>query len=136
MPTIMQKNLAKEIIKNAKRKKPLNKGELLEKVGYSKNTLETKPTEVLEAQGVQEALEEYGFTEDNAKKVVSSILLNEKVEPNARIKAAQEVFKVRGSYAPEKSLSLNIDVSSEIEEKANEVITRFLNGTNRNSTKQ
>lgn len=126
MPTNLQRNLAENIVKNLKRKKPLNKKELVVLGGYSETVAEAKPNTIIQQKGVQEALEEYGFTEDNAKKVVASIMLNEKVEPNARLKATDQVFKLKGSYAPEKTINANMNVSVDIEEKANEAITRFL----------
>lgn len=101
MPTIKQKNLAKEIIANSVRAKPLNKGQLLAKVSYSAG-LQKQPTRVIEAVGVQDALRELGFNEESAKQVVQEIMLNDKVDPNARLKATDQVFKVTGAYAPEK----------------------------------
>lgn len=102
MPTTKQKKLAEVIVENATLDKPLNKGEMLVKVGYARNTAEAKPNDILESEGVQQALEELGFTEENAKKVVSEIMLNEKVDPTSRLRATDQVFKVKGSYAGDK----------------------------------
>lgn len=52
--------------------------------------------------GVIEALATYGFTEENAKAVVSQIMTDEDTEGHVRLKAADMMFKVAGSYAPEK----------------------------------
>lgn len=101
MSTEKQKAVAKLIVENASLDKPLNGGELLESAGYSK-PVTTYPARVLESTGVQEELEVMGFTIDSAKRVVSEIMHNDKVEPNARLKATDQVFKVRGAYAPEK----------------------------------
>lgn len=97
MPTPRQKKLAKLIIENSTLDKPLNGGEMLEKVSYSKG-LQKQPSRVIEAEGVKQALADYGFTEDNAKKVVSEIMLNDKVSANDRLKATDQVFKVHKSY--------------------------------------
>lgn len=110
--TPKQRKLAKVIIENATLDAPLNGGEMVEKVGYAQSLVDY-PKKVIETEGVQLALEEYGFTEDNAKRVVSEILLNETVDPGNRIKAAQEVFKVRGTYAAEKSVALNVNVGAQ-----------------------
>lgn len=126
MSTLLQQNLAQNIVKNLKRKKPLNKKELVVLGGYSQTVAEAKPNAIIEQKGVQEALEEYGFTEDNAKKVVSQILLNERVEPNARLKAASEVFKVKGTYAPEKKVNVNIDYNEEVRSKSKDLINKYL----------
>lgn len=107
MATALQKNLANEIVKNAKRKKPLNRMQLVEASGYSHNTAIKQP--VIEQKGVQDELKSMGFTEENAKAVVTEILLSKKVKPDTRIRAAQEVFKVEGSYAAEKSVNLNVE---------------------------
>lgn len=109
MSTILQENLAHELVKNIKRKKPKNKKELLVSAGYDETTAEATPGRTLEQKGVTDALTELGFTVENAKKVVQSIMLNEKTEPNARLKATDQVFKVEGAYAPDKSINLNIN---------------------------
>ncbi len=101
MSTQRQKKLARLIVENASLDKPLNGGRMLEKVGYSKNLVK-QPGRVLNADGVQEELEILGFTEANAKKVVQEIMLDEKADRPSRLKAADMVFKVQGTYAPEK----------------------------------
>ena len=108
MPTILQERLAKNIIENEKRKDPLNKGELLISSEYAPATAEGTPGKIIERKGVQEALEKYGFTEDNAKRVVAKIL-NKGKEDN-RLRAADLVFKVKGSYAPVKTANINAEI--------------------------
>lgn len=110
MSTELQKNLALNIVKNAKRKKPLNKGQLVESVGYSKTVAEAKPQEIIDQKGVQDALNDYGFNVDKAKEVVGKIMNSESVDPNPRLKAADMIFEVHGSYAPTKTINLNLDV--------------------------
>lgn len=63
---------------------------------------------------IQQALNELGFNVESADKVVSTIMNNEAIEPQARLKAADMVYKRIGSYAVEKSL--NISVQGSIEE--------------------
>lgn len=103
MATIKQKRLAKAIVENLESDKPKNKKEMLVSVGYKESTAETKPSDIIESEGVQEALADLGFSEDNAKKVVSDIMLNDEVDPNARLKATDQVFKVHGSYVADKN---------------------------------
>lgn len=138
MATDLQRNLAEAIVENIKkpRSKRKSRTELLKSVGYKSATAERAQKRTVEQKGVQEELEILGFSEESAKKVVEEIMLNPRVEPNARLKATDQVFKIKGSYAPEKSVSLNIEVSSEKQIMAKEVITRFLNGNNRNLTEQ
>lgn len=98
MSTLLQKNLAQNIVENASRKNPLNKKELVVLSGYDETTAEKQVPAVFEQKGVKEALADLGFTEENAKKVVSEIMLDSKKDPNARLKATDQVFKVHGSY--------------------------------------
>lgn len=112
MATLRQKRLAKELILNEIREEPLNAGALLEKVGYSESVASARPGTVISSEGVKEALDELGFTEANAKKVVAKILLSGK-EESAQLKAADMIFKVKGSYAPTESKNLNVDVKLE-----------------------
>lgn len=109
MPTVRQKRVAKLIVENATLDKPLNAGQMLEKVSYSEG-IQKQPNRVLESEGVQEALADLGFTEDNAKRVVTEIMLNPDADNSSRLKATDQVFKVQGSYAPERHLNTNINV--------------------------
>ena len=114
MPTAKQKKLARAIIENTDLPEPLNKGELVEAGGYSKVTAETKPGFIIDQKGVKEALQESGFTEENAKKVVEEIMLDVTKDPGSRLKASDMVFKVHGTYAAEKSVALNVNVDAQI----------------------
>ena len=67
----------------------------------------------MEAVGVQEALVAKGFTLENAKLVVSEILLNPEEKARDRLTAADMTIKVHGGYAPEKKLNVNMDMSIE-----------------------
>lgn len=138
MATDLQRDLAEAIVKNAKlpRAKRKNKTELLESIGYAPTTAEKEAKTILEAKGVQEVLDDLGFNENNAMKVVSEIMLDPAKDANARLKATDQVFKVKGTYAPEKSVSLSLNVSPEKQKTATEAIARFLNGNTRNPTEQ
>lgn len=126
MPTLKQRALAKAIVENAAADKPKTAGELLEIAGYDKTTALSSPGRTIEQVGVQQALEEFGFTEDNAKSVVGSILLDTAVDANARLKAADMVFKVKGSYAPEKTVSLQVKTTmNPHDEKVKAITDRY-----------
>jgi Flp pilus assembly CpaF family ATPase len=124
MATQRQKKLAKAIVENAVAEKPKGIGQILENIGYSKNTAEAIPGEIIAAKGVQEELITLGFTEDNAKSVVSEIMLNPEAEDNNRLKAADMVFKVKGGYAPDKSINVNVSV---LDDNAIDEIAKRLN---------
>lgn len=111
MPTIKQKRVAKLIIENQTLDKPKTDIEILKSSNYSTTTAETKSTKIINSEGVKEALNDYGFNEDNAKSVVASILNDETKDANARLKASDMVFKVHGTYAPEKRVTANIDLT-------------------------
>src|SRR3990167_11243695 len=131
MATVRQRRVARLIIKNATLDKPKTGGEIVESSGYGVS-MKKNPQVILKSEGVSETLTDYGFSEDNAKKVVASILLNDDADSGHRLKAASEVFKVQGTYAPEKSVSLNIEVPIAKQKIATDAITRFLNGNPRN----
>lgn len=124
MPTQKQVKIAQLIINNAHMDKPLNGGEMLAKVGYSKSMQTAKVNDVLESEGVLEALNDFGFNEKNAKTVVAEILLNGDNDANARLKAADQVFKVHGTYAPEKSIAANITINT-VDPKAIEIAKKY-----------
>lgn len=103
MATARQRKLAQAIVKNATQAKPDNLGVLLASVGYSTKVAKAKPTEIIESPGVQQELSSLGFTEENAKAITASIMLGEKSEDRDKLKAADMVFKVHGTYVPEQS---------------------------------
>lgn len=82
IPTFRQRKLAKELIKNAKADKPLNKGQLLVKVGYSKNVSNTRPQAILEQAGVKKSLAEYGLTEEL---ITTSLVIDIDRKPQNRL---------------------------------------------------
>lgn len=116
MGTIRQKKLAKAIVENMASKKPKTAGQLLENVGYAENTATGIPSVIIESKGVQEELIELGFSEDRAKRVVAKIMNSEEIEPNTRLKAADMTFKIHGSYAPEKSTSVDIQIKGDVKD--------------------
>jgi len=111
MPTVKQKRVAKLIIENVKLDKPMTGGEIVESSGYGVS-MKKNPQVVLESDGVKEVLNDYGFNEDNAKRVVSEIMLNKKEKSDVRLKATDQVFKVHKSYGSDgngnKTLIINI----------------------------
>jgi len=62
---------------------------------------------------VKDYLTKIGFTESAAKEVVAELLHSQKVKPADRLAAADKVFKVLGTYAPEKSISLNLSLAKD-----------------------
>ena len=133
MTTQKQKRIAKELIDNTQRKKPDTAQAMVERVGYTRSAAKAKSKEIINSKGVKEAMIEYGFSEDKAKQVVGDILIKGKKEKN-KLSAADMIFKVQGTYAPTKSIQLNIEkkiIDPEIlesEQKYNELIKRKLIG--------
>ena len=133
MSTQKQKKIADLIIENTNLDKPLNGGEMLEKVGYS-DGLQKHPDRVLSSEGVKQALEVAGFNEVNAKTVVSEIMLDPTNDPSSRLKATDQVFKVNGSYAPEKNINLNLN-GEIIPNEELQSLAKQLNDIARNNTR-
>lgn len=104
MATLLQKNLAKNIVENAKAKKPKNKEQLVISSGYAVKTAEGHAPDIMEQKGVKEELKALGFDPENAKRKVGRILDSDKSQDKDVLKAADMVFKVHGTYAPEKSI--------------------------------
>lgn len=113
--TQKQRKVAKLLIQNSTLDKPLNGGEIVEKSGYGES-MKLYPARIIDTPGVDKALEEYGFTADGAKAVVQEIMYNPKADANARLKATDQVFKVEGSYAPEKSVALKLNVERRLDD--------------------
>lgn len=78
-------------------------------------------SELLTFPAIQEELKKLGFDSNNARRVIGEILNDEAEESKDRIKAAENIFKVNGDYAPEKHTNLNIEVAvrEELKELAN-----------------
>lgn len=67
--------------------------------GYAKSTASVKAGKILNHPDVQKGLEGLGFTADKAKGAVASILYDESASAMAKIRAADLVFRILGSYA-------------------------------------
>jgi hypothetical protein len=112
MSTRLQKKLAEEIVLDAKLKRTRQKKDLLVSAGYSEITASANPAIILEAQGVKNELNNLGFSEEGAKQVVAEILYDKNVVASSRLSAADQVFKVQGSYAPDKHINVNMEVEA------------------------
>lgn len=112
-PTPRQRRAAQLIMDSAMGKAPHIKsaGDIVIHAGYSA-TIKDSPKDVLNNTGVHEALYQLGFNPENAKHVVSSIMNNPNSKDSDRLKATEQVFKVHGTYAESRSISVNIDVDA------------------------
>jgi hypothetical protein len=119
MATTRQKKVAKLVVDNLTLDKPLTGGQILEKTGYAPGVVKN-PRDILDSQGVKEELKNYGFDPEKAKEVVAEILIAGEND-SVKLKAADMIFKVHSTYAPEKSINLNVNVepSDRIRELAN-----------------
>lgn len=112
MPTLKQKKLAKAVVDSLSSKKTVTKESLLVSVGYSELTADRNANAVFTSSGVVEELKTYGFDVDSAKKVVGTILTNGEND-TVKLKAADMIFKVGGTYAAEKHMNLNVNVEAD-----------------------
>lgn len=116
MATIRQRKLAKAIVENLSAEEPLNKQELVVSAGYSVKSATQASKQIMETEGVKQSLVSFGFNEDKAKEVVAEILVAGEND-NVKLKAAEMIFKVHGSFAPEKNINLNINGTPTTEER-------------------
>jgi hypothetical protein len=110
MATIRQKRVAKALVENLQADKPQNAGEVLKSVGYGTG-LQNQPKRVFESEGVRTELKAIGFDPERAKEIVGEILENAEQDRD-RLKAADMIFKVHSTYAPEKSLNVNVNTDT------------------------
>lgn len=100
MATTKQRKLAQAIVQNSQQAKPATDKELLVSSGYSTITAESSSHVIMAQEGLKDALSDLGFTEENAKSITAKILLDDKEQSKDRLKAAEMVFKVHGSFVP------------------------------------
>jgi len=112
MGTIKQKKAAEEIAKSMKGKESKTAGEILEKVGYSE-AIAKNPKMVLESEGF---LEEFEKLIPNSKLTLKHNQLLEDEKSEIQIKALDMAYKVKGNYAPEKSISANLNLDVEVKQ--------------------
>lgn len=110
-PSPRQAKAAELIVQNLAEGKNVPVYEVLKSVGYGTG-LQHNPQRVLNSEGFKSALEEMGFTQDNAQRVVAEILLDGEKGASDRLKAADMIFKFFGSYAPEKSQNVNVNIKA------------------------
>lgn len=111
-PSERQRRVAKALIDNITLDEPKTGGEMLEEVGFSDGIVKS-PGRVLNSEGVQKALAEMGFTVEKADSTVLSIMNNDGERSEVRLKASDMVYKRLGGYAPEKSINIDVQVSTE-----------------------
>lgn len=109
MSTVRQKKLARNIIENLQSAEPETMKDIIISSGYSPISADSSSHVIMNQKGLKEELEVLGFNPKAAKKVVADILHNGE-EESSRLKAADMVFKVHGTYAPEKSVNLDVVV--------------------------
>lgn len=104
-PTFKQKKLAIEVMKNMQSNTPLNKGELLVKVGYGE--ISQDPARVLESKGYLQALRDLGLTEEL---VTTSLVEDIEKKPQNRVKElalASDILQMRKPVEIDKNYNNN-----------------------------
>lgn len=101
-----QVKLADRIVQSIATKDSKSISALKKEVGYAEKTTSAEvPSET------KKELTKFGFTESAAKRVVAEILSSPDAKDADRLAAADKVFKVFGTYAPEKQVNLNVQVN-------------------------
>lgn len=141
MATQKQKKIARLLVANATLDKPLNGGEMLAKVGYSKSMQTAKVNDVLESEGVKEEVKAIAdrIPDDLLEKVhleglqatklsgtggmvigtdseggVSQVGHSNLEVPDyaVRHKYLDSGYKLKGAYAPDRNINMNLNVNS------------------------
>jgi hypothetical protein len=112
-PTPRQRRAARIMADIAMGKRPdiKNSGDIVIQAGYAATNKE-QPKRLLNTTGVETALADNGFSPETAKNVVKMILESNDAAHKDRLKAADMVFKVHGTYAAEKHVSLNVEIEA------------------------
>lgn len=124
-PRPKQIKLAQILVRNNKRQKPLNKGEMLEMAGYSKSVA-TYPERVITSKGVQKELNYLGFNTNNAKRVVAEILEKEEAKDENRLRAADMILDVHGEYKREKETPNTVNIAIFSTEQQERIAQRII----------
>jgi len=133
MPTIRQKNLAEEIVANAKRpkRKQKNKKEMLVSAGYDVTTAEKTPGRTLEQAGVKEALREYGLNEEL---ITKALVADIKAKPKRREKELRLGAEILGMKHDDKRPPQQNNIFIFNDERAAKIARRVIGGTTTGST--
>lgn len=126
-PTPKQQRAIDELVGSGGKITPT---EAMRRAEYAKATYNT-PQKLTESRAYLE-----NFNVPRAKETVGHILVNG--QESNKLKAAQEIFKVEGAYAPEKNESVNVNVEVKqnretIRKIAQEVIKKMLDGNTKGS---
>ena len=97
---IQRQRLVQNIINNQKTQRYKNLVELMVASGFSRSYANSDGYLIIKDPRIQEQLVKFGFNELTAKAIITEIAFCG--EEGNRLKAAQEMFKVHGTYAPEK----------------------------------
>lgn len=117
MPTIKQKLAAKAVVGNGG-----NITKAMIEVGYSPNTANT-PQKLTESDGWKELMKKH-LADEKIAKVHGKWIDDE--DGMVSLKAIDMSYKLKGSYAAEKSINLNLEAT--IDEEGIDLITEMLNG--------
>lgn len=113
-----QKLVATALIENAFAKRPLTNEQLLvQKGNYPLTTAKSKGQSIVTHPGIERVIDDFGFNEEAAKRIVANIAHTSETDI-ARLKATDQIFKVLGTYAPEKRETKNLNVDISIDPKS------------------
>ncbi len=142
MATQLQKNLAKNIVRNAVAKHPKTKKELVVSSGYDETTAIKQVPAVFEQKGVKEELVKLGYVDKFKQEIPDEELIivhkqglhayrvhSSMTEPDqvvedfqTRHKYLDLAYKLRGDLAPEKHINLNMELRAILpQEKIDEI---------------
>lgn len=114
-PTAKQRKAFDKLIENDG-----NKGKALEAAGYSKSLVDN-PHRVMESKGWQQLIEEHLGDEKLAQVHAEGLTL--KHTNPLRHKYLETAYKLKGSFAPEKSVNLNVNTT--VNKEADKIAQKY-----------
>ena len=102
-PTRKQKDTAKAVIEN----RGISSAEAMRKAGYSEATIKN-PSQIMESEGVKDALAEYGLTEELIASSLVEDIQEKKKNRLDELRFGAELLKMTGSNGPAVAVQVNI----------------------------
>lgn len=110
MATIKQQRAVEKTLENLGSNTPKTQGQILSESGYAPAIVKN-PHIITESKGFKELMEEH-LPDNKLIKKHEQLLHDE--ESTIQIKALDMAYKLKGSYAPDKTQTLNLDLKAEL----------------------
>lgn len=131
MPTVRQKNAVTKTLENIGNSNPKTKGEILLESGYPPS-IAKNPQIVEESKGFKELMEKYLPDSLLAEKHNELLTVPRKIRTIRKGEVKEEIeeidstsiskgldmaYKIKGRYAPDRTVNVNVDINTELSEE-------------------